>query len=124
MRKIIAFDFDGTVCENAWPQIGAPKQDVIDALKAEQAGGAFLILWTCRTGTQLSEAEVWLRSYDLYPDAVNKNAPETFTEFGSDPRKVYADEYWDDKNKDITTIDELSNYAHAIGAAHRGRPIQ
>lgn len=30
MNKIIAVDFDGTLCENAWPNIGAPKEAVID----------------------------------------------------------------------------------------------
>ncbi len=25
--KIIAVDFDGTLCENSWPEIGEPNED-------------------------------------------------------------------------------------------------
>ncbi len=33
---IIAVDFDGTLCENAFPAIGKPKQNVIDYIKKQQ----------------------------------------------------------------------------------------
>lgn len=46
--KIIAVDFDGTLCENKWPEIGEPKCAMISKLKKEQLAGAKLILWTCR----------------------------------------------------------------------------
>lgn len=46
--KIIAVDFDGTLCENNWPEIGEPKKEVITYLKGRQAAGDKLILWTCR----------------------------------------------------------------------------
>lgn len=124
MRKIIAFDFDGTVCENKFPEIGAPKQDIIDALKREQLNGAILILWTCRSDKDLEAAEDWLHDQKLYPDKVNENADATIEEFGSDPRKVYADEYWDDRSKDLSTIDELSNHVQTIGAALRGGAVR
>ena len=122
--KFALFDFDGTVCENKFPEIGAPKQDIIDALKREQLNGAILILWTCRSDKDLEAAEDWLHDQKLYPDKVNENADSTIEEFGSDPRKVYADEYWDDKNKDISTIDELSNFTTTIGAALRGGAVR
>lgn len=31
--KIIAVDFDGTLCENKWPEIGKPHTDVIEYVK-------------------------------------------------------------------------------------------
>lgn len=37
---IIAVDFDGTLCENAWPEIGSPNVAMINYLKRKQAGGA------------------------------------------------------------------------------------
>ena len=43
-EKIIAVDFDGCLCENAWPEIGEAKQDVIDALLLRQKSGAKIIL--------------------------------------------------------------------------------
>lgn len=32
-RKIIAIDFDGCLCENDWPRIGAPNWNVILRVK-------------------------------------------------------------------------------------------
>ena len=97
MGKIIAIDFDGTLCESQWPEIGAPKHDVIrNALKA-QRDGAKLILWTCRTGNLLDAAVNWCHAQGLHFDAVNANTPEAANLYGGESRKVLADEYWDDK---------------------------
>ena len=49
-ERVIAVDFDGTLCENAWPEIGAPNWPVIHHAQSVQAEGAKLILWTCREG--------------------------------------------------------------------------
>lgn len=96
-NKTIAVDFDGVLCENNWPEIGAPYQDVIDALIRRQAHGDKLILWTCRSDAKLHEAINWAARRDLYFDAINANLPEMIERFGGDCRKVFADEYWDDR---------------------------
>ena len=31
--NIIAVDFDGTLCENKWPEIGMPNEELIEYLK-------------------------------------------------------------------------------------------
>ena len=95
--KTIAIDFDGTLCADEYPGIGEPNEAVIAAAKAEQKYGARLILWTCRTGGRLLEAVEWCRAQGLEFDAVNGNLPEHMAKFGGDTRKVYADEYWDDR---------------------------
>ena len=94
---IIAVDFDGTLCENKWPEIGAPKWNTIATLIAAQAAGARLILWTNRVGARLAEAVEWCRNRELEFDAVNENLPEIKAAFTTDCRKVYADIYLDDK---------------------------
>lgn len=96
MRKAIAIDFDGCLCDNAWPDIGAPHMDVINAAIAEQENGAALILWTCRVGGLLEAAVDWCSSFGLEFDAVNENLPERISAYGNNCRKVNADEYWDD----------------------------
>lgn len=45
-----AVDFDGTLCENAYPEIGAPNLPLIDKLISCRRLGAKIILWTCREG--------------------------------------------------------------------------
>ena len=96
-RKVIAVDFDGTLCESRYPEIGEPRDDVIQNLKRCQAEGAALILWTCREGALLRNAERWCAARGLIFDAVNDNLPERVKQYKSNPRKISADEYWDDR---------------------------
>ena len=74
LQKVIALDFDGTLCENAWPGIGAPKWPVIRAALEEQRQGALLILWTTREGEALDEALAWCKDVGLNLDGVNTSA--------------------------------------------------
>ena len=92
-----AVDFDGTLCENAYPEIGAPNMELIEALKARRLFGAKLILWTCREGELLTRAVEFCRRYGLEFDAVNDNTEELKKAYGTNPRKVGADLYIDDK---------------------------
>lgn len=50
---IYAIDFDGTLCEDAWPDIGKPNYILIQILKALREKGDKFILWTCRTADRL-----------------------------------------------------------------------
>lgn len=101
MKKIIAVDFDGVLCEDQWPQIGPEKKDNIELAKFRKQAGAALILWTCRCGEQLDEAVAWCRERGLEFDAVNENLPERVAFYGSESRKISADEYWDDKARGL-----------------------
>ena len=115
-HPIIAVDFDGTLCEQAWPGIGAPKWETIQALIAAQAAGARLILWTNRIGGRLREAVEWCRERELEFDAINENLPETLAAFTTDCRKVYADIYLDDKAAQPSTavLEALWETARAV----------
>ena len=68
--NIIAVDFDGTLCENKWPEIGMPNEELIEYLKKRQANGEKLILWTNRVGNRLDEAVKWSAEKGLVFDAV------------------------------------------------------
>lgn len=98
--RIIAVDFDGTLCVNNYPDIGEPNEKLIEYLRNVSANGAGakLILWTCRTGELLQNAIDWCSERLLYFDAVNENLPEIIEWMGGDSRKIYADEYIDDRN--------------------------
>ena len=95
--KIIAVDFDGTLCEDKWPEIGEPRWSVINYCKDEQKKGAKIILWTCREGVEAVNAIMWCLDHGLNPDECNNNLPQIIGEFGGDRRKIFADEYIDDK---------------------------
>lgn len=94
----LAVDFDGTIVHNAYPEIGAPKYDVICALKQLQASGATLVLWTCRDGEELEKAINYCEKiHGLHFDYVNTDTDEALDKYTGRGRKVGADFYIDDK---------------------------
>lgn len=97
MNRVIAVDFDGTLCKGKWPDIGEENTEVIEALKKRQADGDILILWTCRDGDLLQAAVMWCLARGLKFDAINDNCRQRVEMYGNNPRKVSADEYWDDR---------------------------
>jgi hypothetical protein len=93
----IAVDFDGTIVEHEFPEIGKEKLFAFQTLKELEKLGARLILWTFRTGKELDDAVEYCRKNGIEFYAVNKNYPEEiFDETVS--RKIDADIYIDDKN--------------------------
>lgn len=96
---IIAVDFDGTLCEDCFPEIGMANVPLIHYLKKAQVEGTRVILWTCRCGEQLEQAVSWCFRQGLFFDAINTNVPENILQYGTDSRKIYADLYIDDKAK-------------------------
>jgi hypothetical protein len=115
---IIATDFDGTICESKWPEIGAPNLEVIDYLKDRKEHGAKLILFTCREGKLLADAVNWCAARGLFFDSFNENLPEVIELYGGrDCRKISADEYLDDKSCTkfkLPFIEESRNYIQMI----------
>lgn len=48
-KPVIGVDFDGTLCEEAYPKIGAVKPGAKEALTMLKALGYKIVIWTCRT---------------------------------------------------------------------------
>lgn len=96
--RVIAIDFDNTLFITEYPRIIAPISSIIERAKKHKEGGDKLILWTCREGPDLDAAIQACREEGLEFDAVNDNLTELKEFWGNNPRKVGADEYWDDKN--------------------------
>ena len=94
----IAVDFDGTIVEHKYPEIGKEKLFAFDTLKALVKKGHQLILWTIRTGKELEEAVEFCQKNGVEFYAVNKNYPEEVFEEGEVSRKLNADVFIDDRN--------------------------
>lgn len=95
--RVIAIDFDGTIVEHAYPKLGKEMLFAFDTIKALQAKGHKLILWTYRTGKELEEAVELCRQNGVEFSAVNENYPgESRTNDYS--RKIRADIFIDDRN--------------------------
>lgn len=95
--RIIAVDFDGTLCYSSWPELGAPNTPLIEYLRKWRAEGNKLILWTCRAGEALVRAVAWCADQKLTFDAVNDNLPEVIALYGNNSRKITCDYYIDDR---------------------------
>lgn len=110
--EFVAVDFDGTLCTDAFPEIGKPKPFVIRYVKRLAAEGAKIILHTCReNGTRplLDEAVAFCKAQGIPLFAVNENPgnlhPARYGLSHTDGRKVYADLYIDDKAVNAAEIE-------------------
>lgn len=101
LPKIVAVDFDGTLVEDTFPEIGRENPEMFELCKQLKDQGIRIILWTSRANDNemrnLDRAVEFCRNKGLEFDAVNENIREVREMFGGDTRKVYADLYIDDK---------------------------
>lgn len=94
----ICVDFDGTVVDHCYPEIGAEAPGAIDWLRRLQVQGARLILFTMRSdtsfgGPMLSDAVNFLESRGIKLFGINTNPNQlSWTE----SPKAYGDVYVDD----------------------------
>ena len=98
--RIIGVDFDGTLATivQPYPAIGEPIQEVINYILEEQRKGAHLVLVTMREGMALEGALMWCEDHGIKFEAVNDNLSYMKDWFGSNPRKIFCNEYIDDNN--------------------------
>ncbi len=103
-KLTIAVDFDGTLCEYAFPSIGKQNEQqktLINILIKLRNNGHKIILWTNRGDNEkypiLTEAINWCTEKGLEFDAVNENLPNQKKLSGYSP-KIMADMYIDDKS--------------------------
>ena len=94
----IAIDFDGTIVEHKYPEIGKEILFAFETIKALQKQKHQLILWTYRSGRELDEAVEYCRQNGVEFYAINASYPEE--EFDEDfaSRKIEADIFIDDRN--------------------------
>lgn len=94
----IAVDFDGTIVEHKYPEIGKEILFAFDTLKALQKQKHQLILWTYRSGKELDEAVEYCRQNGVEFYAINNSYPEEEFDEDFSSRKIEADIFIDDRN--------------------------
>jgi len=94
----IGVDFDGTIVEHKYPDIGKEIPFAIDTLKRLASERHKIILWSVREGKLLDEAVEYCRKRGLEFYAVNSNNPENGIARERHQRKLIADVYIDDRN--------------------------
>ena len=101
MPLTLAIDFDGTLVENRFPGIGPPAPGAVQTLREATAGGARIILWTCRTGRHLQDAVAWCRQHGIKLTGVNADPAK------KGGPKVHADVYVDERGLTPTLRDRM-----------------
>ena len=95
----IAVDFDGTIVEHRYPEIGKELPFATQTLKMLIEDRHKLILWSVREGKLLEDAVEWCRKRGVEFYAVNKDFPEEdLSKNQSFSRKLKADVWIDDRN--------------------------
>lgn len=96
-KLIIAVDFDGTVVEHRYPEIGDIIPNAFEVLRELQENGHKLILWTVRDGIDLEKAVDFCLDNGIIFYAINQSKPdEEFNKYIS--RKIDVDIFIDDRN--------------------------
>ena len=93
----LSIDFDGTICEHSFPEIGKLKPDADTYIRKLYREGHNIIINTCRSGKYEGMAQDFLDDNDIPYDYINSNLPELIIKYGQDCRKISADIYIDDK---------------------------
>ena len=110
-KLILCVDFDGTIVQDAFPNIGEPRQGrfhrtFLEDLIYLQKKGHKIILWTCREGEHLEQAVAFCKERGLEFDAVNDDLEEVKQKYtdkleiwraSGRARKVFANYYIDDR---------------------------
>jgi len=95
----IAIDFDGTIVEHRYPEIGEEIPFAIDTLKMLIKDHHRLILWSVREGKLLDDAIEWCRARGVEFWAVNRDYPEETNDNNQHfSRKLKVDMFIDDRN--------------------------
>lgn len=102
LPNVVAVDFDGTLVENEFPNIGSLNTKLVNELWGD--GGKYRnyhkILFTNRSGNLLIDACNFCAQNNLYFDAVNDDIPEVKSRLNRNPidhRKIWFDVLIDDK---------------------------
>ena len=95
----IAVDFDGTIVEHRYPEIGEERPFATETLRMLIKDHHRLILWSVREGKLLQDAVDWCHERGVDFWAVNRDYPEEEREKNThSSRKIKADYFIDDRN--------------------------
>lgn len=110
----IAVDFDGTIVENKYPDIGELFPDAKRIINKYKSLGGHVIINTCRSGLHEEKVVEFLEDNDIMYDAINENLPHRIKLFNADCRKIGADLYLDDRDVWFESIKNLIGWKLTI----------
>lgn len=103
--KYVAFDFDGTIVNDAFPEIGTLKEFAKETINKFKEMGGRVLIHTCRANEHEQMVREFLDNNGVVYDTINENHHEMQAMYKNDPRKLGADLYIDDKGYKVDKID-------------------
>lgn len=94
---IVVIDFDGTIVEDAYPEIGLLRRNAKEVINRLYEEGNYIVINTCRSGAFEIDACTFLEGEGVKYHYINHNPPHLIEKFGQDCRKISGDIYIDDK---------------------------
>lgn len=95
--RYIAIDFDGTIAEDSFPELGAMKPNADRVIRSIVDHGGQVAIWTCRTGEHVENIKAFLARHEIPYHVFNEPFPEQLAMFPDNSRKIFADVYIDDR---------------------------
>ena len=89
----ICIDFDGTICDHAYPKIGIAVPNAVSYMRMFQDAGVDIILWTVRDGIELELAVNYVKTCGINLFGINENPAQK--SFSNSP-KAWGHLYIDD----------------------------
>jgi hydroxymethylpyrimidine pyrophosphatase-like HAD family hydrolase len=108
---VIAIDFDGTIVNSQWPDLGDPKPNAVEVIRRLHDEGHRIIIWTCRGADDTKKAHDWLFKHGVPHQSINIQDRDIVENFKGDVRKILADVYIDDKQLGGIPDDWIDIYA-------------
>lgn len=112
---IIAIDFDGTIVEDRYPEIGKMIDGAREVINRLYDEGYEIIIWSCRARVGKARAIEFLAKNGIKYHRFNESSPANLKQYNNvDTRKVYADLYIDDKGlmKPLPPWSEIYEMVH------------
>lgn len=96
IEEIIAVDFDGTIVHSEYPKIKGLIPNALEVLR-ELSETYTIVIWTCRENAALADAVKFLDDNKVPYHFINRNTPVACSMWGTDPRKIGAHYFIDDR---------------------------
>lgn len=106
-KLVLGIDFDGTIVEEGFLNIGKIKPKTVEFMRQAIEKGHLIIVWTARSHQFEEECRKFLDENNIPYHYINENPEDPYFTKGIQGRKIYCDYYIDDRAINIKDLDMM-----------------